>query len=251
MRILLSTPDYPPMAGGIQILLERLVRHSRFSYEVVTLGAPGGSRPASPGVIRTPRLVGHRSEVGVLNGMTVGRAIVQRPDAVLSGHVVTGPAALAIQTLLGAPVVQYLHGDELRDRSGLSRFITRHARASVAVSSYTRKLALALGACADRVHVIPPGVDPPTASHPRTAAREAMALPTIVTVARLEDRYKGFDVTVSALPLVRARVPGARWVVVGDGSLRGELEAMVEARRSCRLRDVRWRPRRRGAGWVA
>src|SRR5207253_143715 len=53
--------------------------------------------------------------------------------------------------------------------------------------------------------------------------------PTIITVARLVDRYKGFDVTIRALPLVRARVPGARWIVVGDGSLRGELQAMADS----------------------
>jgi phosphatidylinositol alpha-1,6-mannosyltransferase len=48
----------------------------------------------------------------------------------------------------------------------------------------------------------------------------------MITVARLEDRYKGFDVTLRALPLVRARVPNARWVVVGDGVLRSELQTM-------------------------
>ena len=231
MRILLATPDYPPMRGGIQLLLERLVRHSRFSYEVVTLSAPTGSRRAStsPGVMRSPRLAGHRSAVAGLNVWTLGRAIARRPDAVLSGHIVTGPAALAVQALLGAPVIQYLYGDEFRDRPGLSRFVTQRAKASVAVSSHTRRLALALGASADRVHVILPGVDPPAAPAPQPAPREGGAPPTIVTVARLEDRYKGFDVTLRALPLVRARVPDARWVVVGDGSLRGELQAMTRS----------------------
>jgi phosphatidyl-myo-inositol dimannoside synthase len=231
MRILLPTPDYPSMSGGIQILLERLVRHSRFSYEVVTLGAPAGPNRASTsnGVIRAPRLGDHRSEVGGLNVLTFSRAIARRPDAVLSGHIVTGPAALTVQALLGTPVIQYLHGDELRDRPGLSRLVAKRAKASVAVSSHTRRLALALDASADRVHVILPGVDPPMAPLPQPAPREAGGAPTIVTVARLEDRYKGFDVTIRALPLVRARVPDARWVVVGDGSLRGELQAMVNS----------------------
>jgi phosphatidylinositol alpha-1,6-mannosyltransferase len=43
----------------------------------------------------------------------------------------------------------------------------------------------------------------------------------------LENRYKGFDVMIRALPLVRTRVPDARWVVVGDGSLRSELEVLA------------------------
>jgi len=53
----------------------------------------------------------------------------------------------------------------------------------------------------------------------------AQQRPTIITVARLEDRYKGHDVMLRALSLVRARVPDVLWMVVGDGSLRGELEA--------------------------
>jgi phosphatidylinositol alpha-1,6-mannosyltransferase len=34
---------------------------------------------------------------------------------------------------------------------------------------------------------------------------------------------------IRALSLVRVRVPGARWVVVGEGSLRGELDVMARA----------------------
>jgi phosphatidylinositol alpha-1,6-mannosyltransferase len=152
---------------------------------------------------------------------------------VLSGHIVMSPGALTAQAMLGAPVIQYLYGDELRDRPGLSRLAAQRARVSVAVSSHTRRLALALGASADRVHVIFPGVDPPAAPPPQSAPRDG-APPTIVTVARLEDRYKGFDVMIKALPLIRARVPDARWVVVGDGSLRGELQAMAV---SCGVAD--------------
>jgi phosphatidylinositol alpha-1,6-mannosyltransferase len=74
--------------------------------------------------------------------------------------------------------------------------------------------------------MILPGVDPPTGSSSLPVERQTDP-PTIITVARLEDRYKGFDVMIKALPLVRARVPDARWVVVGEGSLRAELEAMA------------------------
>jgi phosphatidylinositol alpha-1,6-mannosyltransferase len=42
-------------------------------------------------------------------------------------------------------------------------------------------------------------------------------------------RYKGHDVMVRALPLVRARVPDARWVVVGDGPFRPAVESAVAA----------------------
>jgi phosphatidylinositol alpha-1,6-mannosyltransferase len=48
-------------------------------------------------------------------------------------------------------------------------------------------------------------------------------------VARIENRYKGFDVMVRAMPLIRAQVPEVHWVVVGDGPLRGEVEQLAAA----------------------
>jgi phosphatidylinositol alpha-1,6-mannosyltransferase len=50
-----------------------------------------------------------------------------------------------------------------------------------------------------------------------------------VTVSRLAERYKGHDVMLRALPLVRARVPDMQWVVVGDGPLRPAYESMARA----------------------
>lgn len=218
------------MTGGIQLLLDRLVRHSSFSYEVVTVRMPSDLvQSAGPEVVRSRRrLMGQRSSVGILNGRAVIRGLVSRPVAVLSGHVATGPAALALQATLGVPAIQYLYCKELDGRPNLSRVVVRRVRTSIAISSHTRLKALALGAAPDHVHVIQCGVDLPADSRARIVVREQEP-PIIVTVARLEDRYKGFDVMIRALPLIRRRIPGVHWVVVGDGSLRGELEEMVRA----------------------
>jgi phosphatidylinositol alpha-1,6-mannosyltransferase len=94
-------------------------------------------------------------------------------------------------------------------------------------------MALAAGVDPSRLHRIPPGVDiPETRSNPRSER------PTLITVARLEDRYKGHDVLVRAMPAILERVPGAQWLVVGDGSLRPELEQLV--RRQGLERSVRF-----------
>jgi phosphatidylinositol alpha-1,6-mannosyltransferase len=53
--------------------------------------------------------------------------------------------------------------------------------------------------------------------------------PTVVTVGVLAERYKGHDVLIRALPLVRAQVPDVQWVVIGDGPLRPALERLATA----------------------
>jgi phosphatidylinositol alpha-1,6-mannosyltransferase len=55
-----------------------------------------------------------------------------------------------------------------------------------------------------------------------------------LTVARLQDRYKGHDVLIRALASVRAKVPGVEWIVIGDGPLRPGLELLA---RSCGVAD--------------
>lgn len=147
-----------------------------------------------------------------------------RPRAVLSAHIVTSPAARAIGRMAGGiPVIQYLHADELRTRPRTASFAVG-ADALVAVSRHTEELALAAGAAPERIRRIPNGVDIPD-RRPAERARR----PTVVTVARLEQRYKGHDVLLRALPLVRERVPDVEWVVVGAGSLRPELERLAAA----------------------
>ncbi len=230
MRLLLITPDYPPATGGIQLLCARLAAHSRHCCEVVCIGAPaplgvflGGRarRAERAGVMATPRLRSQLASVAMLNATALARALALRPDAIVSGHIVASPAAVAAQRITGAPVIQMLHAEELGRRPALTRFATARAAASIAVSSHTRDLAISLGAPAQRLHVIHPGVDLPAAGAP--PARQGLRPPTIITVARLTDRYKGFDVMLKAMPLIRARVRDARWLLVGEGPLRAEL----------------------------
>jgi glycosyltransferase involved in cell wall biosynthesis len=88
--------------------------------------------------------------------------------------------------------------------------------------------ALALAARAAKFHTFPPGDDGPSDSPSRSLRREG-GPPAVVTVERLEERYRGFGVILRAVPLISARVPDVCWVVVGDGLLRAEVEAAVRA----------------------
>jgi phosphatidylinositol alpha-1,6-mannosyltransferase len=106
----------------------------------------------------------------------------------------------------------------------LTRSALRNAASAIAVSGYTRDLALRVAGSATAIDVIPPGVDLP-ALKPRVDHRAR----TVVTVARLTDEYKGHDVVLEAFSRVTAAVDGARWVIVGDGPLRSQLEERAQA----------------------
>jgi len=229
-RLLVVTPDFPPLHGGIQLLAHRVVAGlTRLEPVVLAPHAPGDAAfdHAQPfAVVRTPRAATNVRTNLLLNRAAVGAARAVRPSLVLALHVACAPAVAGLRAGARIPSALYLHADELVDHPLVTRFALRTNDRLIAVSAHTRSLALRFGADAGRVRRIAPGVDVPEGPGP-VAARDDV--PTVLTVARLVDRYKGHHVVLQALPRVRERVPGARWVVVGDGPLRPELEAQAAA----------------------
>jgi phosphatidylinositol alpha-1,6-mannosyltransferase len=226
-RVLLITPDFPPSTGGIAVLIDNLVAHATgWDTRVLTFGQPGDAEWDAGAPIEVKRVssteADRRLAVALLNAAALREIAAFRPDVILAGHVVAAIAAAPLARLLRKPLVLYVHADEFRTRAKLTGRATRRADATIAVSSYTREMALATGADPSRVHLIPPGVVVPPAPEGERDPR-----PTILTVASLLSERKGHDVIASALPLVREAVPGARWVVIGDGPLRPQVEAAI------------------------
>jgi phosphatidylinositol alpha-1,6-mannosyltransferase len=222
LRALVLTPDFPPQTGGIQRLLERFAHHARtIEIEVLTIptdGGPAWDAEQRFAVRRSGGAPARQLALLRLNAAAIARARQFRPDVVLSGHVVVAPAAIAIKRLLGIPYVQYFYALEVRERAGLAGAAAKEAAAVIAISRYTAELARELGTPDAKIHIVPPGVDLVP-----SPAREEGGPPRVLTVARVNERYKGHDVMVRALPLVRARVPDAEWVVVGEGPLTADI----------------------------
>jgi phosphatidylinositol alpha-1,6-mannosyltransferase len=225
LRVLLVTPDFPPSRGGIQLVAGRLARHLDAETRVVTLGS-GRNGAASPGVHRawSPTQSGPVA-VAALNAAAVREGLTAPPDVILSLHLFAAPAALALSRALRRPWVQWVHAMEVPQKPTLGRLALTRANAVVAVSRYSRSLALDAGADGARVRIVSPGVD---LSHRATSIARAQR-PTVLTVSRLAERYKGHDTLARAMPLVSARVPNAEWVVVGDGPLRASIEALARS----------------------
>jgi phosphatidyl-myo-inositol dimannoside synthase len=228
-RLLIVTPDFPPAPGGIQVVAHRLAAGIKgFETRVVTLDSPGAELFDSQSYVSVRRVGATTAPRGarnaLLNAVALDDALRFRPDVTLSAHIVASPAAAAIRRALGTPTVQYFYAEEIGARPRLAAFAARSADQAIAISAYTAGLIGATGAAPADVRLIPPGVDIPGDATPERADR-----PTFLTVARLQERYKGHDVLVRALPLVRAKVPDVQWVVVGDGSLREGLEQQARS----------------------
>jgi len=125
-------------------------------------------------------------------------------------------------------------GQSLRERwlyYPIDRWVLRRLPRVVAVSSDVRRALVAAGADASRITVLLNGIDP-EAFRRDGGTRERMRRelgfsPTdrvIGAVGRLE-RQKRFDLLLEAFAAVRSSRPDLRLVIVGDGSLRGDLEA--------------------------
>jgi len=228
-RLLILTPDFPPARGGIQVTADRLAAGIKcFDTRVITLDSPGAAqfdRERRLAVRRVPdhgRLRGGAS--ARLNLAALRLALSFRPDVTISLHIVTSPAAVAIRRAVGAPIVQYFHAEEIGAKPKLAAFAVRHADEVVAVSPYTAGLITATGSIPASMTLISPGVDLPSDSTSLTADR-----PTFLTISRIAERYKGHDVLVRALPLVRAKVPRVEWIVIGDGPLRPGVEQLASS----------------------
>ena len=107
-----------------------------------------------------------------------------------------------------------------------SRWVYRRAARLLAVSSViAEQLCQQDRVPRSRVRVVPPAITPasvpPAPRPPRWQGR-----PLIGRVCRLQPE-KGVDVFLAAAALAREQLPEARFVVVGDGPLRGELEQLA------------------------
>jgi phosphatidyl-myo-inositol dimannoside synthase len=227
-HVLVLTPDFPPEFGGIQLLMYRLVSlFERFTPTVVAVRGRGTAAFDDEQPFRIVRVPSPspRGRIAALNAGALIEGLRRRPDLVLCGHITVSPAAWSLRHPLRIPYVQYLHGREAVTRPRLTSGGLRSAAAVVVVSRYTERLARHYGADARKIHRIPPGVDLPDAFDGQQHNGSA----TIVSVARLDQRYKGMDVLLRAMPLVHAKVPQAKLRVIGDGPRRGAYERLADA----------------------
>jgi glycosyltransferase involved in cell wall biosynthesis len=139
----------------------------------------------------------------------------------------------------GIPLVVSVHGgDVYGDHAGSPGvgFALAHARLVLANSAGTARRCIVRGASPAATRVVHLGADLPLAAEPAPGGRPAEPTPagsaaarrgpTLVSVGNLIERKRHADV-IAALPTLRARHPGIRYVIVGDGPERGRLAELA------------------------
>ena len=149
-----------------------------------------------------------------------------------------GVAAALLARCLGKPLVITARGSDLNSfgRDAVPRTWMRWAGgvadASIGVCQALVDVLHGWGLPPGRLNVVRNGVDTQRfRPQPQAAARAALGIagaPLLLSVGNLVP-VKGHDIALKALAQLMPTHPGVHWVFVGDGPLRGDLQAQAEA----------------------
>ncbi len=239
-------PDYESAKGGIQVFSNFFIKavcHFLPDAKITVFSKNDVSYPALP--LHHPavefRPLGWwspRLRTMAFSAALLAAGLREKPDAILSTHVNFAPVAHWLKRLQGTPFAAVAHGVDVWTMTG--GMVPRALQAAdrvLAVSRFTRdRLVEGMHLRPEKVGILPNAFDELEFSpgdKPRYLLRRfglAPKQPIILTVARLagEERYKGYDQVLRALPAVRRVVPDVHYVLGGRGPDRSRVEVLVK-----------------------
>jgi phosphatidylinositol alpha-1,6-mannosyltransferase len=248
--IVVVSEVFPPAVGGSGALLENIYRRidDRRVRVLADPGPPGTGR--YEGALDVTNVSMKAPDWGVVRPASLGRhlrlsgairqALRAEPAVVHCARALPEGLSAKMALLGRGRYVCWLHGEELgfastsRELTFLARRVYAGASAVVANSQNSKALLVRnWGVSPDKVHVVYPGVDSArfTPVGGRSRFRAEIAGPdevVFLSVGRLQ-RRKGHDLVLKALAELRRSIPAIRYLVVGDGPHRRQLEADTAA----------------------
>lgn len=255
LRVLMLSWEFPPApVGGIGRHVQGLstaLAAAGHGVTVLTRAEPGAPAIEILDGVRVLRAApaGEGTAGTAAWGAGLSRAVTQQALAAIGDHGydivhahdwLLGNAAVALARRLRAPLVSTVHTTEAGRHQrplppkvdaavhGVELRLGHEARRVVVCSRYMRRqVTELLGLAADRVEVIPDGVDPgrwqlPPREISAARLRFGGVGPLLVFAGRLVPE-KGVHNLIAALPRLRQLNPGLRAVVAGDGPCRAAL----------------------------
>ncbi|MBT9259156.1 MAG: glycosyltransferase family 4 protein [Clostridiales bacterium] len=211
--------------GGAETHVITLARGLKEAGQEVKVMSAGGSLVrflAEAGIPHEEAPLHRRSPLLMARGvLQVARTLRTWQPHVIHAHARL-PAWVAAQARKGTgiPLVITYHG--LYRHTGFWRYVNTWGDAVVAISPEVRRhLVDHLGAPAERIHVVPNGVD---TGHFRPPKEEPEGL-HIVHVSRLDETIAPALSLVEAVRELRPHFPDLRATIAGDGRQRGVVEA--------------------------
>jgi glycosyltransferase involved in cell wall biosynthesis len=227
-----------PHAGGAEVHLHEIfgrLARAGHTVDLVTSGWPGASRTAELDGMRVVRVGDRHSFALRARGVVRGLLGANRYDVVVE-DINKLPLFLAgLTTLPFCALVPHLFGTTaFLEASWPIAAVVWAAERPLArayrrawfhvISESTRDDLVRRGVPRDRIEVIYPGVDAgwytPDAGEPRPRA------PTFLYVGRLK-RYKGVEIALRAMALIRQARPDALLEIAGGGDDRARLERLA------------------------
>lgn len=243
MRLLISTPLYPPESGGpatyVRILEERLpaegievavvkfsttkrypkiLRHAVYFYEVMK-----SLRHADAVVALDPVSVGLPSALAA--------RFLRKPFFVkVVGDYAweQGRQRFGVQSSLDEFVRERQRSVHVRLLQTIEAWVAKSARTVIVPSAYLKHIVATWGVPKERITVIANGIPTITHSTPPSVL-ETVPSPRVITACRLVP-WKGVGGLIDALADLREEGLTASLVVVGDGPHRSNLESYARAR---------------------
>ncbi|MCS3703591.1 glycosyltransferase family 4 protein [Salinibacter ruber] len=240
MRLLVPLTDAFGGRGGIAQFNRDLLRALCVHPDVERVTAMPRVMPDAPG--EYPRALDYRTEAVGGKGAyleAMARHVWRGAyDGVICGHIHLLPIAWLAARRAGVPLLLIVHGIEARDPSDkwLANQLVPGVDALVSVSEHTKQQVVrwaevdpekgyVVPNCIDRSRFGPGEVPAYLKDRYRLHDRTVM-----LTLGRLpvQEKRKGHDEVLEALPDLAAEVPDLTYLVCGDGADRARLEAKAE-----------------------
>ncbi len=241
LRLLMVTPRYFPLVGGVEHHVAQVARLLERDADVTVLTTDtSGELPGSE-VVEGVHIVRVRAwprgrDYYVAPGI---RRVIARGEwdviHVQSYHTAVAPMAMLAALRSRIPYVVTFHGGghSSHTRQALRRLqwamlrpLLARARRLVAVAEFeAERFSAVLRLPRDRFVVIPNGSDLPAIPE-EEAERLRADRRVIVSVGRLE-RYKGHQRVIQAMPAVLRELPDAELRIIGTGPYQPELERLA------------------------